>query len=132
MGVCSGCDDDVDCPRDKICDRGGKRCVFGCRPGAQPSNAGNARGYCLEGQSCVPLTAGGDIGQCVPETTPPIADAGAADGGPRFLEGSIEGAGCSCETASLARATTPFACLAGAISAMMLLVRRSKRRKERR
>lgn len=130
-GVCTGCDDDVDCARDKICNKATNQCVSGCRPSAQRSNAGTARGFCPPEHDCIPVD-GGDIGVCTPRRTTPANDGGTGDGGFFFEPGSIEGAGCNCETTALAGGATPFACIFGAFSAMMLLYRRSTRKKERR
>lgn len=124
-GFCTGCDDDTDCPTGKVCDKPKKECVDGCRPGAQPSDGGAARGLCKPGEECVPRD-GSDVGDCRPK-----ADAGAGDGGTgggdagdSFGAGLVEGGGCSCRT-TVAAASPPFALLA-AVGAIFLAVRRRR------
>lgn len=124
-GVCTGCDDDSDCPLDRVCDPNKSECVTGCRPGAQPVDGAAVHGLCQAGEICV-VPDGGDIGTCMPAGDGGAGDdGGIADAGDLYQAGLVEGGGCSCRT-SLASATPPLTIFAGA-GAALLFVRRRRR-----
>jgi MYXO-CTERM domain-containing protein len=112
-GVCTGCDDDSDCPTAKACDVAKKLCVDGCREVAGKSK-------CAAGKVC--SKTDGTIGQCI--------DGDGIDGGIHPTAppdtGVIEGGGCSCRT-SMPLSGSPFAIAAAAVGAILVARRRNKR-----
>src|SRR5690606_8301375 len=113
-GVCTGCDDDSDCPLDRVCDSNSKQCVPGCRPSAADAGAdAGSRGLCKPNEDCVPRDGAPDIGDCVPRDDAGAGDAGDADAGDLFAAGLVEGGGCACRS-TVAAASPPFALFAAA------------------
>lgn len=128
-GLCAGCQEDTDCPTDKVCDKAAGQCVPGCRPGAQApdggADSGAARGLCPPGQECKPRD-GGEIGDCVPSADAGT-DGGAGDAGDLYAAGLVEGGGCSCRTTIVA-ASPPFAIFAAAAAGILAVRRRRTKR----
>jgi hypothetical protein len=132
-GVCTGkpCGSDVDCPSPgQVCDPATKTCIDGCRPGVTgPGDGGKeVNGTCELPTTC--LGDGGAVGTCTPGDGG-LTDGGTSSGGLNAANtpGLIEGGGCSCNTA-ISSAASPLSLL-GAVSGLLILMRRRNKRRTR-